>query len=132
MTDATDNLRCPRCQLLLRPEEYESHRVQFCSTCWGYWLDAETLQAILDEHQYKFSKGERSTLMALMRSAGDIDRSGRESELIHCPQCGRQMVRKKWIEGCPVEIDQCPDHGIWLDTGEIKELQIFAESRDKG
>jgi Zn-finger nucleic acid-binding protein len=26
-----------------------------------------------------------------------------------------------------VKIDECPEHGIWLDTGEIKDLQIFVE-----
>jgi hypothetical protein len=24
-------------------------------------------------------------------------------------------------------IDKCPDHGTWLDTGEIKKVQAVAE-----
>ena len=36
-----------------------------------------------------------------------------------CPQCGRRMdvqVRKG------TKIDVCPDHGIWLDKGELDEI----------
>ncbi len=130
MSDETVRLECPRCRLLMRPEEYESHQVLFCSTCWGYWLTAETLQAILDDHRYHFSDSERKTILTLMQRVGDVDR-GNESEAISCPECGKPLTRKKWLEGCPVEVDQCPDHGVWLDPGEIKELQIFAESQSK-
>jgi Zn-finger nucleic acid-binding protein len=26
-----------------------------------------------------------------------------------------------------VQIDECDEHGVWLDTGEIKDLQVFIE-----
>jgi hypothetical protein len=26
-----------------------------------------------------------------------------------------------------VQIDECGEHGLWLDTGEIKDLQVFIE-----
>ncbi len=129
MVAESRSLKCPRCRLLLQREEYEGHAVKFCSTCWGYWLTAEALEGILQDHRYHFSREERKTALQVMATQGDVDREGSEQQAISCPVCAREMVRKAWIDGCPVEIDQCAEHGVWLDTGEIKELQIFAESQ---
>jgi hypothetical protein len=76
---------------------------------------------------YKFSKYERDAVLTTMTREGDVDRQGSEGQPANCPECGRVMERKKYEGGCPVLIDECPDHGIWLDTGEIKDLQIYLE-----
>ena len=131
MCDAPRGLKCPRCQLLLQQDEYEGHAVCFCTNCWGYWMPRPTFEAILQEHQYHFSRGERKTILQVLREQGDADRSGTESELIACPVCGAQMKRIPAVEGCPVMIDECSQHGVWLDTGELKELQVFVESRGR-
>lgn len=88
-----------------------------------------TFEAILQDHQYHFSRGERKTILQVLREQGDADRSGSESERIACPECGAEMERHPAVDGCPVLIDECGQHGVWLDTGEIKEIQIFVESR---
>ncbi|MHC4336844.1 MAG: zf-TFIIB domain-containing protein [Planctomycetota bacterium] len=118
---------CPRCGLRLSPQVYETESVSFCTTCWGYWLTRSQLENIVNKVQYKFSKYERDAVLTTMTREGDADRQGSEAQPVNCPQCRKPMERKRYESGCPVKIDECPEHGIWLDTGEIKDLQIFVE-----
>jgi len=118
---------CHRCGLSLSQQEYEGENVSFCNTCWGYWLARSQLDNIVNKVQYKFSDYERDAVLKTMTREGDADRQGSEEQSIDCPECGKPMERKKYESGCPVKIDECPEHGIWLDTGEVKDLQIFVE-----
>ncbi len=118
---------CPRCGLSLSQQEYEGENISFCTTCWGHWLTRSQLDNIVKKVQYKFSKYERDTVLTTMTREGDVDRQGSEKQTINCPECDKPMERKKYESRCPVKIDECPEHGIWLDTGEIKDLQIFVE-----
>lgn len=116
---------------MLGEQEYENQKVNFCDLCWGYWLKRPQLGKIVNDVTYKFSKGEKKTALETMTKVGDADRQGAESQPANCPECQAQMARKEYHESCPVMIDECPEHGIWLDTGEIKDLQIFIESHLK-
>ena len=118
---------CPRCQLMMTDDEYEGQQVQFCGNCWGHWVQAETLNAILDSNKYEFSEAERAAMLdrwASRNQHGVVELIG---ETIQCPNCQSELKRQRFIEECPVIVDICDEHGIWLDTGEIKELQIFFE-----
>ena len=126
-----DRLKCPRCQLLLQDDEYEGHPVNFCNSCWGYWLTQDVLKKIIEDHTYHFSRAERRSVFETWRSRAPLNGELPEdpSEPINCPVCEARMARKHFAEDCPVVIDQCYHHGVWLDPGEIKELQIYVESR---
>lgn len=118
---------CPRCHLLLSAAEYEGQPVQFCNTCWGYWLTRPQLEQIVHSQDYQFDEAEVEAVEQTLGSTGDADRQGSEREPVHCPECRAEMTRKKFERSCPVLIDECESHGIWLDTGEIKDLQVFIE-----
>ena len=118
---------CPRCRLLLTGTEYEGEEVQFCGTCWGYWLTRSQLDQIVAGVKYRFEGREAQTIEETLASHGDADRQGSEREAVPCPVCGAEMKKKKYRANCPVQIDECDQHGIWLDTGEIKDLQVFIE-----
>ena len=122
---------CPRCQLSLSDEHYENQQLKFCTNCWGHWLNQSALDAILRSDSYTFSRQERQEMLSTWANRGDVDRQGDESKQIDCPECSSSLQRKRFFESCPVEVDVCDEHGIWLDTGEIKELQIFFESNDQ-
>lgn len=120
---------CPRCQLSLSDDHYENQDVKFCTNCWGHWLDQSSLHAILDSDSYSFSAKERNHMLFTMwANRGEAGREKSELEPIDCPECNSRLQRKRFFDDCPVEVDVCDEHGIWLDTGEIKELQIFFES----
>jgi Zn-finger nucleic acid-binding protein len=118
---------CPRCHLLLADAEYEGEQVHFCGTCWGYWLTRPQLDQIAAGVKYRFGEGEAKTIEGTLHSDGDANRQGSEREAVSCPVCGVEMNRKRYTTDCPVQIDECDQHGVWLDTGEIKDLQVFIE-----
>jgi len=118
---------CPRCRLLLATNEYEGEEVHFCGTCWGYWLTRTQLDQIVTAVKYRFGKQEKETIESTLGSDGDANRQGSEREAVPCPVCGNEMQKKKYSIDCPVQIDECEQHGIWLDTGEIKDLQVYIE-----
>lgn len=122
---------CPRCRLSLSQQEYEGENISFCSTCWGHWLTRSQLDNIVNNVQYKFSKFERDAVFDTIADKGDADRQGSEAQPVNCPECGNLMERKRYESQCPVQIDECTNHGIWLDTGEIKDLQVFVEQHLK-
>lgn len=118
---------CPRCRLSLSESEYEGEHVHFCRTCWGYWLTRRQLFQITGSIQYRFSNQSVRAIEKSFETIGDSNRQGSEGERIHCPVCGVEMANKIYMPDCPVKIDECDEHGIWLDTGEIKDLQVFIE-----
>ncbi len=118
---------CPRCKLTMQPAKYEEQDVTFCSNCWGYWLTRAHLDAIVKNAEYAFNKDEQESVEKTLSTQGDADR-GDEKAMIQCPECTKFMEKKLYHEKCPVEIDECAEHGVWLDTGEIKELQVYIES----
>jgi Zn-finger nucleic acid-binding protein len=120
---------CPRCRLSLAEAEYEGEQVHFCGTCWGYWMTKPQLDRIVGGVKYRFGAGEARTVAGTLSSEGDVDRQGAEREAVPCPACGAQMKREQYSADCPVQIDECGEHGLWLDTGEIKDLQVFIERR---
>lgn len=120
-------MQCPRCHLLLADAEYEGEQVQFCGTCWGYWLTRQQLDQITSQVKYRFGEPESQAIAETLDAQGDANRQGSEDEAVSCPVCGIQMKRKRYASSCPVQIDECDQHGLWLDTGEIKDLQVFIE-----
>jgi Zn-finger nucleic acid-binding protein len=110
----------------LADAEYEGQHVHFCGTCWGYWLTRRQLDQIVAGITYRFGKGETKTIERTFYS-GDANRQGAEGEAVSCPVCSVEMKRKQYRTNCPVQIDECDEHGVWLDTGEIKDLQVFIE-----
>ena len=118
---------CPRCHVLLGRAEYESQQVMFCATCWGYWLSRDQLDQITSTIVYQFSPEERDAVEKTFGDESNAGRHGRDEIKLACPQCDGVMTKKKYHLRCPVQIDECKQHGIWLDTGEIKDLQVFME-----
>ena len=42
------------------------------------------------------------------------------------------MMRYRYTVSCDVVLDECLDHGIWLDDGELGSLMTFLEELYKG
>ncbi len=120
---------CPRCHLTLQFQCYEGTDVLFCATCWGHWLNSESLNRILESKDYGFSRQERETVRRTWVSAGADDDSEQLTRILKCPVCQAVMSETAFADDCPVLVDRCETHGTWLDAGEIKKLQVFVESR---
>ncbi len=119
---------CPHCRMTLQPQTYEGTQVLFCPVCWGHWLNNLALATILAKHDYGFSRDEREVVLAgWVHIEGDVREYDKSS--LACPDCGQSMTESMFADNCPVLVDRCPEHGTWLDAGEIKKIQVFVEQR---
>lgn len=120
---------CPRCQLTLQPQDYEGVSVLFCATCWGHWVEHAALSKILAKQDYAFDDTERGSVIfrdwSDAATGVDLDRLKAAS----CPVCSQLMTTGPFAKDCPVEVDRCDDHGVWLDTAEVKQLQVYYETK---
>ena len=122
---------CPRCKLTMQPDEYEGVAVLFCGTCWGHWVTHEAMAKILASQEYDFEESEAESVRGAIFEAWSEAESGDATQLEDalCPDCGQPMVKGPFSTNCAVEVDRCETHGIWLDTSEVKQVQVHYESR---
>ncbi|HZU98792.1 MAG TPA: zf-TFIIB domain-containing protein [Planctomycetota bacterium] len=113
---------CPRCQVTLQPEKYEGVAIEFCDTCWGYWVGRLEFETILTSKGEHFSRDERKVASRAPAHEGD-------RKMLTCVKCGKLMSKIAVEDDGMVAflVDYCRDHGLWLDTGEIKRAQILDE-----
>jgi Zn-finger nucleic acid-binding protein len=113
---------CPRCHVTLTPEKYEGVAVELCDTCWGYWLGRLELETILTSKDEVFSGDEKKVAGRAPAHEGD-------RRMLSCVRCGKTMSKLAVEDDGMVAflVDYCRDHGLWLDTGEIKRAQILDE-----
>lgn len=114
---------CPRCKLSMNGTTYEDALVLNCAQCWGFWVPGESLRAILTSTDEEFSKAERKQVTDRKVQDPETDK------VVPCVACGKAM-QKRVVLGSLL-LDFCPGHGVWLDTGEIKSIQVLAEIDDK-
>ena len=115
-------MQCPRCQLPLSTVIYEGVETDMCEQCWGFWLDSGELEQILERRVLEFSDEEQRQILDVRKAPakGPLDPAP-------CPKCGEVMKRAVYNMSVCLVIDVCSQHGVWLDTGEIKTVQALAE-----
>lgn len=111
---------CPRCRLPLVKGSYEGAPAWGCSQCLGYWMGRYALLHVLETREEKFSVPERQQVHRQVLSGRRAER-----EVLPCVACAGDM--KGWFVKPTVPVFRCDDHGVWLETGDLKRLQILAE-----
>ncbi len=113
------DLSCPRCEgQKLVPRDVDGRHFFECPSCCGLFLEKEEFSAIVREMSQRF---EESPVV-------DQARKGRPLEKVvylKCPVCGQFMARKNYAKRSGVIVDECPDHGLWLDDGELAAIAEF-------
>jgi uncharacterized protein len=118
-----EQLHCPACRTPLIVVEREGIEVDCCPTCRGIWFDEGELE-LLGE-----SAGVTMSPSSLFAAGG---RPGRR----RCPRCSVRMelLDAAELQGRSVEVDRCPEHGLWLDRGELGRIlrgQVAAQGADE-
>lgn len=108
---------CPRCRLPLSTTRYEGVSTLFCDQCWGYFIGLRDFEKILNKKE-EFSKQETTHAQRARPHRED-------GKLLRCVTCAHPMAKLKLEDA--FFIDLCRDHGVWLDTGEIKQAQLLDE-----
>lgn len=119
-------LECPGCGSpgLLPVRRSDALSMLQCDRCGGAWLGVGDLEQIADDHTPTVNRPpvDRRRLRHEVRAmTGDAA----EVEYRSCPRCRDVMRRKNFGETSGVMIDECPDHGVFLDAGELEAIQHF-------
>lgn len=111
-------MRCPRkCEAELQPVKFAElggAEVYLCPQCEGGWYPHGSLTAV-----------GQSTPEAIEGSDLGVSLVGDKLENVdldadvECPVCSQVMNRFSYTLAPKVKIDECFEHGTWLDDGEL-------------
>ncbi len=115
---------CPRCSETLI--EIAGHPgVRHCEKCGGVFADLAISNRILETL-------DRQLLAIGFEAALGKHRPRDDGRPLTCPECQIQMVKSR-IESANCDVDACPLHGTWFDTGELVDvMRAFERARKKG
>lgn len=120
-------MKCPADQTEMQKQTYEGTvETDYCTTCNGMWLDAGELEKIQEVNVNDYTdelKRIPDYVGKSMLMAQPADRPE-----LKCPQCDAPLERREYGYCSQIYIDSCINgHGVWLDKGELRELEIFYE-----
>lgn len=115
-----DHIRlCPCCKIAMQTlnlgKTDNPFYVERCQECMGLFFDPGELDSLVADIQKNAYTIDALQLRALRESR-------REEETVvyrPCPVCEKLMNRRVFQDRSGVIIDQCRDHGIWLNGGEL-------------
>lgn len=110
-------MNCPRCSSSLNEilfPDLQDAQVHMCPQCEGAWYPRKSLNEVAQSEREWVEGSEISAVL----EADKLDMVDLEAP-VSCPVCGDEMKRYEYALAPDVELDECPEHGIWLDDGEL-------------
>lgn len=113
---------CPRCHIPLQTVDLHLQGrflVERCPRCLGLFFDPGELEALLEKAVTNVHAVDPQRL-------NEVQCVKRRDEYpvmyIDCPVCRRLMNRVNFGTRSGVIADQCREHGMWLDGGELRQI----------
>jgi Zn-finger nucleic acid-binding protein len=122
---------CPRCNVALQSLDLQlegKFLIERCEQCLGLFFDPGELEVLLQTtvaHVYTINRKQLANINSTRRS------SDYAMAYIKCPVCATVMNRVNFGTRSGVIVDRCPDHGIWLDGGELRQLFEWTKAGGK-
>jgi Zn-finger nucleic acid-binding protein len=119
---------CPRCHIPLQTVDLqlgEKFLIERCPRCLGLFFDPGELEAFLETAVTRVHAIDPQRLNEVQ----NVKRSGEYPvSYIDCPVCRRLMNRVNFGTRSGVIADQCREHGIWLDGGELRQIMEWMKA----
>jgi Zn-finger nucleic acid-binding protein len=125
----TGSRDCPRCAdalHIVHLEVADGFGVDRCLKCHGIFFDPGELESVLDDSVSKVYEVDYPRLAALVEEEGIEEL--RNVTYLKCPDCKKFMNRKAYGARSGVIVDQCRDHGVWLDGRELHLLMKWTKA----
>jgi len=122
---------CPRCgrEARLVPFGIGEAALQACSRCKGMFVSAPDWDTLLDVFTTEplpdvvVPDAEGASVHGPYRSPPSSGAPQLALSLpVRCPTCDDEMERLVFAGISRVVIDVCPEHGVWLDAGELEGI----------
>lgn len=124
---AESGLCCPRDGEALRAVEVGKEGGFGCSRCAGLWVEREFFTEVVTREAQKADAPGRAVPEGAeaAETAGFKGRADIAVRYLECPACRVLMARRNYLKVSGVILDTCPEHGAWLDKGELFALAEF-------
>ncbi|MFQ5790366.1 MAG: zf-TFIIB domain-containing protein [Acidobacteriota bacterium] len=120
-------LPCPRCvKTRLINRKIGEFMVDECPRCAGMWLAAGAFERIVNvqarrqESEYSSAVEKGKPVRARLETTKVV--------YVKCPRCRRLMNRRNFARASGVIIDECHEHGAWLDSDELGKIAAYVAS----
>jgi Zn-finger nucleic acid-binding protein len=122
--------RCPDCETALETVRVDTgagvFAIERCERCYGLFFDVGEVQAFLDASVSPSFSVNLREIVSINEERGDALK--RPVRYIKCPECGVLMNRMNYGAMSGVVVDQCKEHGMWLDNGELVHLMEWKKA----
>lgn len=99
--------------------------IEQCARCHGLFFDINELQALLDDAVVPVYEIDMRLLFTLQKES-PVPR--RDFKYVSCPVCRKMMNRVNFGRRSGVVVDQCRNHGVWLEGGELHRLMEWKKA----
>jgi len=116
-------MKCPRCNSILQPVEYDGQKVEVCPDCKGEWLFAGELQKIVEHHDEVFTPEEIASLDAVNKEIFTAEKDDKDE--LNCPACSDvRMEHFNYGDTSGIVLHKCLEcDGIWMDKDQLKKVE---------
>jgi Zn-finger nucleic acid-binding protein len=119
---------CPVCAGALEIYDHEGVELDRCGAGHGIWFDRGELPQVVRSEQAPRTPEERAEAAeAATNAPGAAVVAESEFDRRKCPVCATPMTLTEYA-GSGIAIDECPRHGVWLDTGELERIEAYGEA----
>ena len=116
---------CVVCSRPLEPVDHEGVTLDRCPDGHGVWLDRDELRLVVESQQSPRPAAERANALA---GAGPASAAQESAPGRPCPACRTPMERVRYDETSDIEIENCLEHGVWMDAGELERAEAWLEA----
>lgn len=122
-----DAAKCPCCDRATNGREVGGLVVHECAKCHGLWVPLDRFAALVDRAaETARARGIEGAAVAPRVDGGNP--ASHQVEYRRCPVCASQMARRNYQKRSGVIIDQCHEHGTWLDAHELERIAGYVLS----
>jgi len=127
IVERSSNRICPDCEtelttidlLSINANNNEKFEIERCDSCFGLFFDPGEIEELLEKSVSGVFQINKKHMRSINRDRYQKDKNIRYRK---CPVCQSYMHRSNFAHRSGVIIDQCRQHGVWLDSGEITHL----------
>lgn len=125
LSGETRGVNCPRCaNVRLESLLMEELAIDHCTRCGGLWLDHKVFARLQREEAVQ------APAMLRVAELPSPAPATRVKPYIPCPECTTLMNPRNFAGCSGVIVDECRNHGVWFDAGELASIIQFV--RDGG
>jgi Zn-finger nucleic acid-binding protein len=124
----TTNRTCPVCGTALETYHHEGAELDRCPGGHGLWFDrGELAHVVRNEQESRTAEERAEAAEAATNAPGAAVLAEIDADRRPCPVCATPMRLTEYA-GSGVAIDECPRHGVWLDAGELEQIEAYGEA----